>query len=155
MGYFVPHRISDLADGPTVTPREYVSALYSAIDGVIQNAPRQRAPYERGIAFLVTGRPHAATRAFARVVRLCPEDPAGHRMLGLAHLGTGHLVTGFGHLVTALKILRRDARMARPLRDSLRLHLDAALVRLLLLPVCGRLGHRDAVERLMVESFTL
>jgi hypothetical protein len=155
MGYFVPHRIGDLAAEPAVTPREYGSALYSAIEQVVQNSPRGYAAYERGIALLVAGRPHAATRAFTSFVRLRPEDPVGHRMLGLAHLNAGHFVAGLGHLVIALKILRHDAGTTMTLRDSLRLHLEAALVRLLLLPLCERLGDREAVKRLMFESFTL
>ena len=155
MGYFVPHRIGGLADEPAVTPREYVSQLYSAIEQVVETAARDYATYEGGIALLAAGRPHAAAHAFARFVRLCPEDPVGHRMLGVAHLGAGHLVAGLRHLVIALKILRREAVTTRTLRDCLRLHLEAALVRLLLLPLCGRLGHREAVRQLMVESLTL
>jgi hypothetical protein len=154
MGYFVPHRIGDLADEPAVTPREYGCALYSALQRVVQNAPRECAAYERGIALLVAGRPNAAARAFASFVRRCPEDPVGHRMLGHAHLGAGHVVAGLGHLVIALRILRRDAATRMTLRDSLRL-LKAALVRLLLLPLCGRLGDREAVKQLMFESLTL
>ena len=155
MGYFVPHRIGDLADAPTVTPREYAGALYSAIERVVQNAPRECAAYERGIALLVAGRPNAAARAFASFVRRCPEDPVGHRMLGHAHLGAGHVVAGLGHLVIALRILRRDAATRMTLRDGLRLHLEAALVRLLLLPLYGRLGDREAVKQLMLETLTL
>lgn len=155
MGYFIPYRIGDLADEPAVTPREYVSALYRSIERVVQNASRECATYERGIALLAAGRPHAAVHAFASFVRLCPEDPVGHRMLGQAHLGAGHFLTGLRHLVIALKILRRDAGTTATLRDGLRLHLEAALVRLLLLPLCGRLGHREAVKQLMLESLTL
>jgi hypothetical protein len=155
MGYFVPHRIGDLADEPAVTPREYGCALYSALQRVVQNAPRECAAYERGIALLVAGRPNAAARAFASFVRLCPENPVGHRMLGQAYLGAGHFVTGLGHLVIALRILRRDEGTTITLRDGLRLHLEAALVRLLLLPLCGRLGDREAVKQLMFESLTL
>ncbi len=156
MGFYLgPHRMSDRTDEPVVTPREYVSLLSSAIERVVQTSGRRCDAYERGVAHLVAGRPRAAVHALTGFVRLYPDDPVGHRMLGLAHLGAGRFVAGFGHLVIALKILRRRVRSNMPLRDSLDLYLEAALVRLLLLPLCGKLGHREAVNQLMFESFVL
>ncbi len=140
---------------PAVTPREYISLLSNAITNVLQAPPRRVDGYERGVAHLASGRFNAAVRAFDSFVCLHPNDPVGHRMLGLAHLAAGHFVVGARHLVFALKILRRDVRAPVPLPESLRLQLEAALARLLLLPLCGRLGHRDAVNRLMLESLAL
>jgi hypothetical protein len=158
MGFHLARRpTGDPTDNliPVVTPREYSALLFSAIESVLQTPARTCDSYKRGVAHLVSGRPNSAVHAFSSFVRLYPDDPTGHRMLGLAHLAAGHFVAGFGHLVLAWKILRRDARSPGPLRKSVRLQLEAALVRLFLLPLYGRLGQRAAINRLMFESFPL
>ncbi len=154
MGFYLgPQRAGDLT--PVVTPREYVALLSNAIEKVAQTSARRCDSYESGVAHLAAERPGAAVDAFDSFVHLYPDDPVGHRMLGLAHLAAGHFVAGFEHLVFALKILRRDVWLPIPLCESFRLHLEAGLVRLLLLPLCGRLGHRDSVNRLIFEGLVL
>ena len=155
--YLGPRRAGDLTDDPSpvVTPREYISLFSSAIRSV-SRAPKGKGDgYQRGVACFAAGQPDLAVRAFARLVRLHPDDPAGHRMLGLAHLGAGNSAGGFRHLGLALKILRRDVQMANRLRESLRLQLEAGLVRLFLLPLCARSGDRAALNRLIAESWGL
>ena len=158
MGFYLGRRrAGDPTDDPSpvVTPREYVSLLSNAIESVLQTPAKGCDSYERGVAHLASGRPNAAVHAFASFVRLYPDDPVGHRMLGIAHLAAGHFVTGFKHLVLALKILRREVRLPIPLHETVRLQLEAGLVRLVLLPLCGRLGQRAAMSRLMFESLAL
>ena len=153
MGFCLPSRQKgDL--NPVVTPREYVLVLFEAIE-VVQASVRRCDGYERGVADLAAGRPSSAVGAFDRFVHLYPEDPVGHRMLGLAHLAAGHFKPGFLHLARALKILRRDVGVPIPLVESLRLQLEAGLIRLLLLPLCKRLGLRASVNRLIVEGWVL
>src|SRR5713226_3137701 len=158
MGFYLGRRrTGDPTEDPSpiVTPWEYVSLLSDAIESGLQTPARRSDCYERGVAHLASGRPNSAVHAFGSFVRLYPGDPVGHRMLGFAHLTAGHFVAGFGHLVLALKILRRDGQLPLPLRERLRLQLEAGLVRLLLLPLCGRLGDRAAVNQLMFESLAL
>lgn len=132
-----------------------MSLLSRAVERVVVTPGTRRDSYERGVFHLAAGRPTSAVRAFHSFVSVYPDDPAGHRMLGAAHLAAGHLVAGFTHLVLALKILRQDVRLPIPLRETIRLQLEAGLVRLLLLPLCRRLGHGDAADRLMLESLEL
>jgi hypothetical protein len=154
MGFYLPSRQKgDL--NPVITPREYVVLLRNAIERVVQAPVRGRDGYERGVADLAAGRPSSAVDAFARFVHRYPEDPVGHRMLGLAHLAAGHFKLGLAHLTLALKILKRDVGMPIPLCESLRLQLEAGLIRLLLLPLCMRLGLRASVTRLIAEGFVL
>src|SRR5260370_28839692 len=90
---------------PVVTPREYVSLLSNAIESVLQTPAKGCDSYERGVAHLASGRPNAAVHAFASFVRLYPDDPVGHRMLGLAHLAAGHFLTRVKHRSRACEIL--------------------------------------------------
>ncbi len=158
MGFHPGRRLTgDAGDdsSPVVTPREYIALLSRAIERVRQTPGRRCDSYARGVAHLGSGQPNSAIRAFDSFVRRCPDDPTGHRMLGLAHLAAGHFEPGFRHLVLALKILRREVRSTVSLRESLRLQLEAGLVRLLLLPLCGRLDQRAAMSRLMRENLIL
>ena len=154
MGFYLPSRQKgDL--NPVITPREYVFLLRNAIERVVQAPVRGCDGYERGVADLAAGRPSSAVDAFDRFVHRYPEDPVGHRMLGLAHLAAGHFKLGLAHLTLALKILKRDVGMPIPLCESLRLQLEAGLIRLLLLPLCMRLGLRASVSRLIAEGLVL
>jgi hypothetical protein len=154
MGFYLPSRQKgDL--NPVITPREYVLLLGDAIEQVVQAPVRSRNSYKRGVADLAAGRARSAVDAFDRFVHRNPKDPVGHRMLGLAHLAAGHFKPGFLHLALALKILRRDVGLPLPLAESLRLELEAGLIRLLLLPLCMRLGLRASVNRLLSEGLVL
>ncbi len=154
MGFYLPARQKgDL--NPVITPREYLFLLGDAIEQVVHAPGGSRGGYKRGVAELSAGRSTSAIDAFDRFVHRYPEDPIGHRMLGLAHLGAGHFKLGLAHLILALKILKRDASMPIPLGESLRLHLEAGLIRLLLLPLCMRLGLRGSVNWLIVEGLVL
>jgi hypothetical protein len=154
MGFYLPSRQKgDL--NPVITPREYVSLLRNAVEQVVQASGRRSEGYERGVADLAAGQPSSAVDAFDRFVHRYPEDPVGHRMLGLAHLAAGHFKLGLAHLTLALKILKRDGGLPIPLCESLRLQLEAGLIRLLLLPLCVRLGLRGSVSRLLSEGLVL
>ncbi len=151
------HLTGDPTDdsSPVVTPREYVSLLSHAVESVRQTSVRRRDTYVCGVAHLASGQPNSAVHSFGSFVRLYPDDPLGHRMLGLAHLAAGHFVPGFRHLVLALKILRREVRSPHSLRESLRLQLEAGLVRVFLFSLCARLDQRAAMNRLMLENLAL
>jgi hypothetical protein len=154
MGFYLPTQQKGYLN-PVITPREYSLLFRNAIERVVQAPLRSCDGYERGAADLAAGRPSSAVAAFDRFVHRYPDDPVGHRMLGLAHLATGHFELGLAHLTVALKIVKRDVSVPLPLCESLRLQLEAGLIRLLLLPLCTRLGLRTFVDRLIAESFVL
>ena len=154
MGFYLHSRQKDDLN-PVLTPREYVSLLGNAIERVVQAPVRSCDTYKRGMAEFAAGRSSSAVEAFDRFVHRYPEDPVGHRMLGLAHVGVGHFKLGLAHLILALKILKRDVSAPTPVDESLRLQLEAGLIRLLLLPVCMRLGLRGSVNWLIAEGLVL
>ena len=154
MGFYLPSRQKDDLN-PVVTPREYVLLLRGAIERVVQAPVRSCDGYKHAVAELSAGRSSSAVDAFDCFVHRHPEDPVGHRMLGLAHLGAGHFKLGSAHLILALKILKRDVSVSTPLGESLRLQLEAGLIRLVLLPLCMRLGLRGSVNWLIAEGLVL
>ena len=138
----------------TVTPREYISVVSSVVQSVRQN--RVPESYVRGVGCLAAGQSGgAAIRALSDLVRQRPGDARAHRLLGMAHLSAGHLKIALRHLATALRLLRCEVGASLSLRETLRAQLECARLRLVLLPLCVRLGANAAVRQLTLDSLQL
>jgi hypothetical protein len=143
---------------PVITPREYVFVLGIALEDVARGPVGRGRGYQHGAACLAAGQPELAVEAFRRFLRRHPRDPFGHRMLGLAYLGAGQFKQGFAHLVLALKFLTTHGahgELSIPLCEGLRFQLEAGMVRLLLLPLCMRLGLHASAAQLIIANLAL
>lgn len=139
----------------TVTPREYISVVSSVVRHLRQSSASASDSYVRGVDCLAVGHSGAAIRALSDLVRQRPDDATAHRLLGMAHLSAGHLKIALRHLVTALRILRCEIEASLSLRQTLQAHLESARLRLVLLPLCVRLGADAAVRQLILDSLML
>jgi lipoprotein NlpI len=135
MGFYLgsgPERGLTEDVSPTITAREYVSALSCALTAMAEE-PRGRCYHCRqGIRYLAGGLRGLAALVFAEHVERCPADEDAHRLLGLAHLSGGDLRAAVKHLEIALGLVRRKSARAIGLSEHLRLQCDAALLRLVL-----------------------
>jgi Flp pilus assembly protein TadD len=129
---------------PSVTWREYLGALAVATERSPVSAGARR-----GAARQLREGPHEPTlAALSGWVQRRPGDEAAHRLLGLTHLACGQLDGAARHLEMALRIVRRQSRGAVELADALGLQIEAAKLRLVLIPVYGRLGKRAQAQAL-------
>ena len=133
--------------GASITWREYVSALSAATDPGASPRPDSPAP------------PHAAKAPDEREmgcllewVRHRPEDETAHRLLGLGHLARGRLGSAVRHLEIALGLTRREAMRPVGLRDTARVQLETATLRLVLMRLHMRLGNADRAKALARET---
>jgi hypothetical protein len=76
-------------------------------------------------------------------------------MLGVAYSHAGRLSAAARHLETALALLKRDASDHSSLNSAIRIQLDAALIRVALLPIYASRGQHDALRRLATEALGL
>ncbi len=147
--YFVrARRTSRPPITPSVTWREYLGALAVATERSPVGAGARR-----GAARQLREGPHQPTlTALSEWVHRHPADEAAHRLLGLTHLACGQLERAARHLDIALRIVRLQSRSAVELADALRLQIEAAKLRLVLIPLYGRLGKRAQAQALVGES---
>jgi hypothetical protein len=122
---------------PSITAREYLSALSAATDLLGDSG---RGPDSPGSDHLGTGLHASALVALADRIRRRPEDEDAHRLLGLSHLAGGQVGPAVRHLEIALCLARRDARGALGMTETLRLQCEAARLRLVLMRLYMRLG---------------
>jgi hypothetical protein len=149
-----PDHLRQLAEtvGPNITSVEYVVALSRALHGVPDDHP---SAYRIAARLLAAGTPAPVVRVFSGIARRHPREPRVHRMLGLAHLQAGDVSVAVRHFELTLRLLRRRVTADLSMDDSLRARLDAATLRLVLLPLYALLGRREAALRLAAESFSL
>lgn len=143
MGFcFRPSRERGLPDdvSPTITAREYVSALSRVLATLPQESRGRCQLCSLGTCYLAAGSAGRAAIVFTEHVRRDPADEGAHRMLGLAHVSWGNLKSAVRHLEIALGLVRRKVARAVELRDVLQLQCEAALVRLVLIRLHVRLG---------------
>jgi len=130
----------------SITWCEYLSALSDATD------PGPRSEH-------LARSPHAARALDEREmdwlqdrVRRTPEDETAHRLLGLGHLARGHLGSAVRHLEIALGLTRREALRPVGLRETARVQLETAALRLVLMRLHMRLGNWDRAKALARET---
>jgi hypothetical protein len=121
MGFYFG-RATETARGdvsPSITPREYVSALAAATDLL-----RDPGPSVHG----------GSRRLEARL------DAESHRLVGLSHLAGGRVGLAARHLEIALGLVRRVMPRALGMTEALRLQCEAARLSLVLVRLYVRLG---------------
>jgi hypothetical protein len=135
----------------SVTWCEYMSALAAAIDPdacPLVVAHPDRPPLPRSAR-----RQDASEEARLRErLRRAPENAAAHRSLGLCHLARGQIGPAARHLDIALGLVRREADRGVVLTDALRLQLEAATLRLVLMRLHMRLGNVTRAGALAQEG---
>lgn len=149
MGYFHPNALPP-AEPPAVTVREFMDALGWALGAIAAEALDRR--YRRAVEDLARGCPRRAVARLRVHLGEYPHDPALHRRLGLSYLCAGNARRAAHHLEAALLLLDRAAAAAPPLAVSLRLQVEAAVVRLGLVAVYERLGHRAGMIRCLLQD---
>ena len=135
-----------------VTTREYLTAFDRASVPLAHEANRGSA-YRDAIESLGAGHPTRAVRMFSSMLARTPRDPALHRRLGITYFCSGALPLAAHHPETALRLLASAGRPGIPLVRTLQIEFEAGLVRLALVAVYDRLGHRaDTVRCLRQEG---
>ncbi|MBI2525056.1 MAG: hypothetical protein HYV93_03650 [Candidatus Rokubacteria bacterium] len=150
MGYFFGRL--PIAFDPVVTRQEYLDAADRALDALAHEADRRDAAYRHALEYLAAGRPARATRAFSSLLEQRPRDPTLHRMLGISHFHAGNARLAVRHLETALILLTRAEAAGIPLVRTLRIEVEACVVRLALVAAYARLGHRAGVIRCLSQN---
>lgn len=155
MGFYLASPRTRLLLGdfsPTITSGEYIAALNMVLRARSKRpnvrwydvSPMSAADLSKRLGPLI--------QTFANLLRRYPDDPVAHRMLGIAYCQAGHLRTAARHFETALALLKRDAGDHPSLTIGIQIHLDAALIRVALMPIYASLGQRDALRRLASEA---
>jgi len=146
MGCVLPRKVPM---SPVVTRREYLDMVDLALDSL----SRERGmAYEDALEDLVEGRPAWATGVLSSLLERRPDDPTLHRVLGIGYFHAGNARLAACHLETALMLLGRAAVPGISLLRSLRIELEASVVRLALMAAYKRLGHRAGVIRCLVAQ---
>jgi hypothetical protein len=135
---------------PVVTRKEYLNVVDRAFDSLSHQ--RRGAAYEDALENLAGGRPVRAASAFSSLVERRPDDPTLHRMLGISYSHMGNARLAARHLETALMLLGRAATPGISLLRSLRIEFEACVVRLALMAVYKRVGHRAGVARCLLAQ---
>jgi hypothetical protein len=128
---------------PTITPGEYIAALSAGLRSYSRLAHCDCCD----IRLLV--------RTLSHLMCRYPNDSVAHRMLGVAYFHAGRLSSAARHLETALALLKRDASDHSTLTSAIRIQLDAALIRVALLPIYASRGQHAALRRLANEALGL
>jgi hypothetical protein len=122
---------------PSITAREYVSALAAATDLLGEPGRDSGRPGSHHLGAWL----HAPGIAdLSERIRRRPGDEDAHRLLGLSHLAADRVRPAVKHLEIALRLARRDARGALGMTEALRLHCEAARLRLVLLRLYMKVG---------------
>ncbi|MBI3454283.1 MAG: hypothetical protein HY002_00655 [Candidatus Rokubacteria bacterium] len=137
---------------PTITAREYVSALDTSLGALGEGRVRARYKYPLGLRYLATGLPGPAALVFSELVQRYPTDEHARRLLGIAYLSWGQLEPAVKHLEIALALLRRKAAGAVGFAETLRFQCEAALLRFVLVRLHMRLGEVEAAQWLVKEA---
>ena len=148
MGYFFGRGRPALL----VTTREYLNACTHASDALAHEADGRGTAYRHAIESLAAGHPARAARSLSSMIRRKPRDPVLHRMLGISYFRSGETRLAARHLEAALLLLTRAERPGIPLVHTLRIELEACLVRLALVAVYDRLGHRAGTVRCLRQN---
>jgi hypothetical protein len=151
MGYFLRHGFPSSRD-PIVTQREYLHAVDRVLDAVAHESERRGPVFRHALEHLVAGRPRRAVRLFALLVERQPHDAALHRMLGISHFRSGNARLAARHLETALMLLAGAEKPGIPLVRTLRIELEASLVRFALVTAYARIGHRAGIARCLLQD---
>ncbi len=147
MGYLLGRSFSI---SPVVTRKEYLNVVDCAFDSLSR---RRRGPYyEDALEDLVGGRPVRAACVFSSLLERRPNDPTLHRLLGISYSHTGNARLAARHLEIALMLLGRATTPGDSLLRSLRIEFEACLVRLALMVVYKRVGHRAGVLRCLLAQ---
>lgn len=152
--YFGSEREDELGEclSPTITPGEYVSALFRVIQILAEGREWRRPRYRVGLLYLTFALPGSAVHVFSELVRQRPSDQTAHRLLGAAYRRQGSLEAAVKHLEIALALLRREAAVRIGLDNVLLAQCESALLRLVLIPLHMRLGQREAARCLVREA---
>lgn len=135
---------------PAVTRREYLNAVHRAFDSLSRE--RRGTAYDAALVDLVGGRPVRAACIFSALLQRRPNDPTLHRMLGVSCFRAGNPRLAARHLEIALMLLMRATTPDISLLRSLRIELEASVVRLALMAAYERVGHRAGVIRCLVAQ---
>jgi hypothetical protein len=135
---------------PVVTRREYLNAVHLAFDSLSRE--RRGTACDDVLVDLVGGRPVRAACVFSSLLERTPDDPTLHRMLGMSYFRAGNARLAARHLEIALRLLTRATTPDISLLRSLRIELEASVVRLALMAAYERLGHRAGVIRCLVAQ---
>lgn len=139
--------------GPTITLGEYASTFFWVIR-IFGTGPEQHwARYRPGCQYLSAGLPGRAVGFFSELVARQPRDQPAHRLLGMAHLCQGNLTVGAKHLGITLELLRHELDGGTTFDNALRIHYEAALLRVALIPLYMRLGRTHEARLLVTEAF--
>jgi hypothetical protein len=152
MGFYLAcKKLRELTDDflPTITAREYISIFSRS---ATERTKQASDTYGRGGLCLTIPRHGPAFRALSARLQRHPFDPVAHRTLAVVHLDAGHIMTAAKHLEVALWLLTRAAATETSLIGTLRIHWEAAAVRLLLLLAYSNLGWRESAHRLALED---
>jgi hypothetical protein len=152
--FFASARVRALtADwSPAITPREYVSALSSGLETLVEGRTRACSQFRLGLRYLATDLPGPASLVFSDLVQRDPTDEEARRLLGLTYLGSGQLELAVKHLEIALALLRRKVPSAVGLVETLHLQCEAARLRVVLVRLHMRLGDVQAAQWLVKEA---
>jgi hypothetical protein len=146
MGYLLGRSFSI---SPVVTRKEYLNVVDRAFDSL---SHRRGTAYEDALENLVGGRPVRAACVFSSLLERMPDDPTLHRMLGISYSHMGNARLAARHLETALMLLGRATTPGDSLLRSLRIEFEACVVRLALIVVYTRVGHRAGVARCLLAQ---
>lgn len=146
MGYFLG-RGSPIA--PVVTRKEYLDAVDRAFDALSRE--QRWAAHGRDLDALVAGRPGRAA-ALSSLLKERGDDPTLHHLLGISYLRAGRARLAVRHFEIALALLARAIGPTISLVCSLRIELEASLVRLALATAHERLGHRASAARCLLAQ---
>ena len=128
---------------PTVTRQEYLGAVDQAFEAL--SGEKRRGIEDDALGDLVAGRPLCAIRAFSSLLARRPDDATLHRLIGMSYSCAGNARLAACHLEIALMLLTRATACRTSLLRSLRIELEASVVRLALMAAYRRLGHRAGV----------
>jgi len=154
--YFGAEGKAETADmSPTLTAGEYVSILSHSIETLYVGSHRRYWSCDLAGSDLLIGRADQVVESFSKLVRQDPSDPVARRMLGVALLYQGNIAFAIKQFETARQLLKREARKDPSFSHAVLIQLEAALLRLLLIPMYSAFGRRDAAMRLAKEAFML
>ncbi len=147
MGYLLAR---SFPAAPMVTRKEYLNVVDRAFDSLTR---KRRGPaYREALEDLAASRPVRAASGFSALLARRPDDPTLHRMLGISYLRAGKARLAACHLEIALRLLGRATTPGCSLLRSLRIEFEASVVRLALVAVYERLGHRAGVTRCLLAQ---
>jgi hypothetical protein len=143
MGLYFARLHWTIPDGPSasITWQEYTSALSTAGDrGALSTAASVNPDGPAG-PFVTRGLDETEMARLRTQLRRRPEEATIHRLLGLGYVARSQVELAIRHLEIVLELIGTETQRAVGLTEAVRLQIEAATLRLVLIRLYGRLGN--------------